>query len=111
VTDTLVPSIRQSRRLIDFFSECNLALSIEMLVNFEHRPLFLAQHHKEASKVLEREFKHWLPYDLKAAQTAVDHGKPISYTSPRSKLGRAFKTLAKETIKTFPATHRINKVA
>jgi len=111
VTDTLVPSIRQSRRLIDFFSECNLALSIEMLINFEHRPLFLAQHHKEAAKVLEREFKHWLPYDLKAAQTAIDHGKPISYTSPRSKLGRAFKTLAKETIKAFPETHRINKVA
>jgi Flp pilus assembly CpaE family ATPase len=111
VTDSLVPSIRQARRLIDFFSECNLALPIELLINHESRPLFLAQHHKEAAKVLEREFEYWLPYDPKAAQAAVDHGKPISSVSPRSKLGKAFKTLAKDTQKAFPAALQLSETA
>ncbi len=104
VTSTSVPAIRQSRRLIDFFSEDHLALPIRMLVNHESRPILAAQHHKEAAKVLERGFEHWLPHDPKAAQAAVDRGKPVSFANPRSKLARAFKKLAKDTLITFPVT-------
>ena len=109
VSDTSVPSIRQARRLIDFFSKENLALSIELLINHESKPFFLSQHHKEAAKVLERDFKHWLPDDPKTARTAVDCGKPISAISPRSKLSKAFKTLAKDVITAFPVTQHASK--
>lgn len=110
VSDTSVPSIRQARRLIDFFSEGNLALSIELLINHESKPFFLSQHHKEAAIVLERDFKHWLPDDPKNARTAVDCGKPISAISPRSKLCKAFKALAKDTFTAFPVTQHTSEI-
>ena len=109
VTDTSVPSIRQARRLIDFYCEDNLTLPIRILVNHETRPLFPAKHQKEAAKVLERNFTHWLPHDQRAAQAAIDRGKPIASVSPRSKLARAFKRLAKDTLTTFPVTARNTK--
>jgi len=104
VSDTSVPSIRQARRLIDFFTEGNLALPIELLINHESKPLFRSQHQKEAEKVLERDFKHWLPDDPKTARTAVDCGKPISAINPRSKLSKAFKTIANDIFTAFPVT-------
>ncbi len=110
VSDTSVPSIRQARRLIDFFSEGNLALPIELLINHESKPFYLSQHHKEAAKVLERDFKHWLPDDPKTARTAVDCGKPISAISPRSKLSKAFKTLAKDVFTAFPVTQHKSEI-
>ncbi len=102
VSDTSVPSIRQARRLIDFFTEGNLALPVELLINHESKPLFRSKHQKEAEKVLERDFKHWIPDDSKTARTAVDCGKSIAAISPRSKISKAFKTIAKDVFTAFP---------
>ncbi|MBE9476301.1 MAG: AAA family ATPase [Proteobacteria bacterium] len=110
VSDTSVPSIRQARRLIDFFSEGNLALPIELLINHESKPFFLSQHHKEAAKALERDFKHWIPDDPIIARKAVDCGKPISAVSPRSKLSKAFKTLAKDVLTAFPVAQHKSEI-
>jgi pilus assembly protein CpaE len=61
VTDCAVPSIRQARRLIDFFSETNPALKIEVVVNHEAKPVLLRRHQAAAEKVLDRKFRHLGP--------------------------------------------------
>ncbi|MEO0917185.1 MAG: AAA family ATPase, partial [Pseudomonadota bacterium] len=59
VTDTTVPSIRATRRLIDFYLADNPGLDIEVVINHEKRPMMQAAHHKEAARVLEKKFEHW----------------------------------------------------
>ncbi len=103
VTDTTVPSIRATHRLIDFYTSDNPGLEIEVVINHEKRPLVQAQHHKEAARVLDRKFEHWLPHDPKAARTAVDYGKPLSEVAGRSDLTKAISNLAKATAKKMPA--------
>lgn len=99
VTDTTVPSIRATHRLIDFFLGDNPGLDVEVVINHEKRPMMQAQHHKEAARVLERKFEHWLPHDAKAARNAVDYGKPLSEVAGRSDLTKAITNLAKATAK------------
>jgi Flp pilus assembly CpaE family ATPase len=106
VTDTTVPSIRSTRRLIDFYLADNPGLQIEVIVNREKKPYMLASHHKEAARVLERKFEHWLPDDPKAARNAVDFGKPLSEVSGRSELSKALTQLAKATVRRLPIAER-----
>jgi pilus assembly protein CpaE len=101
VTDIGVSSVRHCRRLIDFFTTDNVALPIQVVVNHERRPLVASRLHREAEKALERKFDHWLPHDPRAAVNAADLGKPLSVSSPRAPLNRAFAKLASSTIKTF----------
>ena len=96
VTDTTVPSIQQARRLIDFYTEDNLGLQIEIVINHEKKPLVSGRHHTEASKVLERKFRYWLPDDKKAACQAVDCGKPLSQSAARSSLAKAITKIARD---------------
>ena len=98
-----MPSIRASRRLIDFFLSDNPGLNIELVINHEKKPLVQGHHHKEAAKVLELKFEHWLPHDPKAARNAVDYGKPLSEVSARSDLSKAIANLAKATAKKMPS--------
>ncbi len=98
VTDSSVPSIRQARRLIDFYTEDNLALQIEIVINHEAKPLVMGKHHSEASKVLERPFRHWVPYHPKAAREAVDRGEPLSKAAGGSSLSKGIKRIAKRMI-------------
>ncbi|MDJ0638192.1 MAG: AAA family ATPase [Paracoccaceae bacterium] len=98
VTDTTVPSIRATRRLMDFYMADNPGLQIEIVINHEKRPMMQAAHHKEAARVLEKKFEHWLPHDPKAARNAVDFGRPLSEVSPRSDLAKAIGLLARGTV-------------
>ncbi|SNS44971.1 AAA family ATPase [Tropicimonas sediminicola] len=93
VTDTAVPSFQQARRLIDAYTEDNLGLAIDMVVNFEKKPLIKGRLHSEAEKILERPLKHWLPPDPKATRLALDRGAPLSEVASRSPLTRAFRKL------------------
>jgi pilus assembly protein CpaE len=95
VTDTTVPSIRATRRLMDFYLSDNPQVEIEVVINHEKRPLMQAAHHKEAARVLEKKFEHWLPHDVKAARSAVDFGRPLSEVAARSDLTKAIGNLAK----------------
>lgn len=102
VTDTGVSSIRHCRRLIDFFTQDNPALAVEVVVNHQARPLFASALHREAAKALGRKLDHWLPHDPRAACAACDRGRPISAVAPRSPLGRAMARLARSTREGLP---------
>lgn len=108
VTDTTVPSIRATRRLMDFYLADNPGLSIEVVINHEKRPMMQAAHHKEAARVLEKKFEHWLPHDVKAARAAVDFGKPLSEVAARSDLTKNIGLLARAVAKRMPMGDRVN---
>jgi len=112
VTDSSVPSVRQSKRLIDFFVSDNLSLEVQIVINHEKKPVIPRRHHSEASKVLERDFRHWLPFDPKSAREACDRGVPMSeaaaqsgLTKSLSRLGRA---LMKEELEAKPGQQTAN---
>lgn len=106
VTDTTVPSVRATRRLMDFYLADNPGLAIEVIINHEKRPMMQAAHHKEAARVLEKKFEHWLPHDVKAARAAVDYGKPLSEVSARSDLSKNIGMLARAVAKRLPMGER-----
>jgi pilus assembly protein CpaE len=96
VTDCAVPSIRQARRLMDFFAETNPSLKVEIVVNHEAKPVLLRRHQAAAEKVLDRKFRHWVPDDPPAAREALDRGVPLSETSPRSRMSKAIARIARD---------------
>lgn len=100
VTDSSVPAIQQAKRLVDFYVEDNPDLPIEIVVNYEHKPMFKARHHAEAARVLERPLQNWLPYQPKVAKEALDRGVPLSHVSPRSALCKSIRKLARATLDT-----------
>ena len=106
VTDTTVPSIRATRRLMDFYLADNPRLAIEVVINHEKRPMMQSAHHKEAARVLERKFEHWLPHDVKAARSAVDFGRPLSEVAARSDLSKSIGVLARAVAKRLPMGER-----
>ena len=80
VTDISVASIRHCRRLIDFFTQDNPALPVEVIVNHQRRPFIQSQLHREAARALERKLDHWLPHDpprgvlrIRARPAALGH--------------------------------------
>ena len=94
VTDTSVPCVRQARRLTDFYREENVRLPVEIVVNRDRRPMIKSEHIREAEKVLETQFTHWLPDRPALARSAVNVGRPIVESNPRSDLGKALAKLA-----------------
>ncbi len=97
VTDSTVPAIQNTRRLIDVYTEDNIGLQIDIVVNHEKKPLMQARHHVEAAKALERPLKYWLPPQAKAAREAVDRGVPLSEAAGSSSLNKAIKRIAEAT--------------
>lgn len=104
VTDTAVSSIRHCRRLIDFFTQDNPSLAVEVVVNHQARPLIRSRLHREAARALDRRLEHWLPHDPRAACAACDRGQPVSVVAPRSALARAIARLARSTRAGLPVT-------
>jgi Flp pilus assembly CpaE family ATPase len=106
VTDVTVPSVRAARRLIDFFLAEHPSLDIEIVVNFEKKPVISASHHREAARILERDFRHWLPRNERAARETLDRGQPLSAVAPRSDLARSIRRLARGTIEKLTRVER-----
>lgn len=98
LSDCTVPSVRQARRLLDLYLENNPSLQAEVVMSQEHKPLIRASHHVEAQKLLERTFKHWLPYDPRAARKAADRGAPLSSAVGSSPLSKAVALLGRDTL-------------
>ncbi|AZV78014.1 hypothetical protein EBB79_08995 [Parasedimentitalea marina] len=94
VTDCSVPAVSQARRLLDFYSEVNLGLEVDIVINRKRKPLFAASHEKEAARVLQRPFKYWLAEDSAAALKAADQGIPLSKAAARSPLAKGIRHLA-----------------
>jgi pilus assembly protein CpaE len=107
VTDSAVPSIRQARRLIDFYTEENHNLPIEIVINNEKKPLIMKRHHTEAAKVLERPLTHWIPHDPAAAREAIDRGVPLSTAAARSSLAKGINALGRATLSALSAKQLI----
>ncbi|MCU9847842.1 AAA family ATPase [Defluviimonas sp. WL0024] len=106
VTDMSVPAIRHCRRLIDFFTQDNPALTVDIVVNHENRPLLQSRVHREAAKALERKLDLWLPHDARAATNSADRGQPLSLAAPRSPLGKAMGRLAQSVVNRHQETAR-----
>ncbi len=102
VTDITVPSIRASRKLMDFYLAEHPGLNIEVVAAREKKPIFAASHHKAAAKLLQTQFQHWIPEDTKPAREALDRGKPLGQVAPRSGIAKAIKTLAKDISTAMP---------
>ncbi len=98
VTDSAVPSIRQARRLIDFYTEDKLDMKIDVIINHEKKPMVQKRHHTEASKLLDRPFQHWIPEDPSAAREALDRGVPLATVARRSALTKSIGRLGQATI-------------
>ena len=104
VTDTSVPSIKQTRRLVDLVGEENMTLPVRIVVNRERKPVFASAAHKEASRLLGRPLAHWIPSDPRAARRAEDMGQPMALISRRSAASRAIGALAEPIRTAVPAT-------
>jgi Flp pilus assembly CpaE family ATPase len=104
VTDTSVPSIRQARRLIDFYTEERLDLPVDMIVNREKKPFISSSSHAEAAKVLDRPLKYWLPDDPRRARAALDRGQLLSQLTQGGALLSAIRKVARKiATETTPA--------
>lgn len=103
VMDTTVPSVRQAKRLGDFYREANLGLNIEYVVNHETKPFMRSEAQREAESVLEAKFNHWIPENQKVCRKAVDLGQPICEMGANTDVGKALKKLA-SAIKEVPAS-------
>jgi Flp pilus assembly CpaE family ATPase len=101
-TDITVPSVRATRKLMDFFLAEHPDLAIQLVAMHEKKPLILGSHHRAAMELLERGFDFWLPPDRRAARDALDRGKPLSIVSPRSALTKAVSRVAMSTRQVLP---------
>ena len=101
-TDVTVPSVRATRKLMDFFLAEHPDLAIQLVAVQEKKPMILGSHHRAAMELLEREFDHWVPSDARAARDALDRGKPLSAVSPRSSLAKAVSKIAMSTRQMLP---------
>ncbi len=105
VTDTTVPSIRQARRLSEFFGEEHAGVPVEFVVNRETRPVMKTATVREAENALDASLDHWLPEAAADARKAADLGQPVVDLVPNSRLARAFAKLADALApQTSPAT-------
>ena len=105
VAETSVPCVQQTRRLIDFYREQNLALPIEVVVGQHKRPLIRSRLQTEAARALDQSLRHWLPEDRKHAADAMDRGRPLRETATGSGLSRAIVGIAREILTTADPSH------
>ncbi|WP_376871890.1 CpaE family protein [Albirhodobacter sp. R86504] len=94
VTDTSVPSIKRTKRLIEVLTEDHMTLPVTVVVNAEKRPFVQSAAIKEAARVLDRALTHWIPLDAVAMRRARDMGVPVIVGAKRSGLSRAFFALS-----------------
>jgi len=103
VTDTSVPAIRSTRRLLDLLTEDVPTLHTEIVINRERRPLVMSHAHKIAADALGLPLKHFLAEDSNAARRAVDRGETLDTVSPNSSLTKSLKRLTGNLLHNFPA--------
>ncbi|MGB5865481.1 MAG: AAA family ATPase [Sulfitobacter sp.] len=93
VTDTSVTGTRQARRLIDFYTEDNPSIPLEIIISKEKKPLSQPKAVKEAANFLDKSFDIWLPYDGRAAGKAADRGEPMIEVAKRSAVAKPLKKI------------------
>lgn len=103
VTDTTVPSIRHTKRIIDFYHETNIGLPVRLLVNREERGFFKSERQREAETVLEMPLDIWIPENTKLTRQASDLGVPITMLQPKSKIAKAIRKVVASINGLLPA--------
>lgn len=94
VTDTSLPSIKRTRRLIDLIGDEHMTLPVEVVVNQQKKPLRLSAALRECEALIGRPLTHWVPLDSKTARRASDLGIPLQISAKRSRMARAIAALA-----------------
>lgn len=94
ITDTSLPSVKRTRRLIDLIGEEHMTLPVEVVVNQQQKPLRLSAALRECEALIGRPLRHWIPLDPKTARRASDLGIPLQISAKRSRMARAITTLA-----------------
>lgn len=93
VSDMTLPSLKRSKRLLDLISEEHMTLPVQVVINFEKRPLFQSAAHKEAANLIGQPLEHWVPADATAARRAMDLGIPLMMGAKRSLSSKAIANL------------------
>lgn len=96
ISDSSVTGMRQARRLIDFFTEDNPGLPLEMVIAKQKKPSSLPKSLKEATKFLDKPLNIWVPQDDRTARKATDQGVPMVELSRRSPVVKALKPLIEQ---------------
>jgi len=100
VTDMTLPSLKRAKRLCDLVGEEHMTLPVQVVVNFERRPMIASTAHKEAAHLIGLPLDHWIPADTKAARRASDMGVPLAIGAKRSSPSRAINALGNSIFKT-----------
>ena len=66
------------------------------------KPVINSSHHRAATELLERPFDYWIPNDPKAVREAMDSGKPLATSAPRSNIAKAIRRIGKQTAAALP---------
>ena len=106
LTDTAVHSIRQARRMIDFFSEDHVALPLEILISREKKPRVSSPAVKEAERFLNRSLSHWLPRDDRIASLATDRGQSMIAVDRKCAMAKAMAPLLSDLATYYAADAR-----
>lgn len=89
LSDTNVHTVRQARRMLDFYSDDNPTMPVDIIISTEKKPLSAPPHVREAERFLGTALRHWLPRDDRAARRAAGMGQPLAIAAPRSPVARA----------------------
>lgn len=103
VTDTSLPAIKRTRRLIDLIGEEHMTLPVHVVVNNQKKPFVASTMTKECETLIGRPLKHWIPPDPKTARRATDLGVPLLLGAKRSRMARAIAALRTAILPTSAA--------
>jgi len=108
LSDTAVHSVRQARRMIDFYCEDHVSLPVEVCASLERKPFSTTPAIKEAEKFLDRKLTHWLPRDDRAAKVSVNLGLPLLVAKPKSAIAKSMKSMV-DALQTYGAADQRRK--
>ncbi|MGB3244512.1 MAG: P-loop NTPase [Sulfitobacter sp.] len=94
VSDTSLPSVKRTRRLLDLIKEEHMTLPVEVVINQHKRPMVMSATLKEVEKLIGRPLNHWIPMDAKAVRRAIDMGQPLQSSAKWSSATRAINALS-----------------
>ena len=91
-----ISTLYSLRRCLAVFEALNVGDKLQLVFNKDGMSAISA---KEAESLLELPISFSVPYDDKAAVTAVNRGTPLVLSEPRSKASRAIDAFAKKMIR------------
>ncbi|MGJ8546044.1 MAG: AAA family ATPase [Sulfitobacter sp.] len=94
ISDTTLPSVKRTRRLVDLIGEDHMTLPVRIVINGQARPRVKSSATTEIERLIGRPLNNWIPADPKAARRATDMGVPLQIGAKRSATSRAIAAFA-----------------